>query len=155
MPRRGLWVVALALVVGFGLAQLPALAAMRAGGTDVVGFEMVATTQQAELVLAGWGEVGQAAARTQLLLDFGFLVGYGLLMWLTATALRAPRLALLGPVAAVADALENIALLVIVGGRTAQPWPALATTFAIVKFVALTAWLVGVAATVVRQRRTR
>ena len=155
MPRRALWILAFALVVGFGLAQLPALAEMRTGGTDVLRFEMVATTHQAELVLSGWGEAGRAAARTQLLLDFGFLVGYGLLMWVAATAVHAPRLALLGPVAAVADALENVALLAIVDGRTAQPWPALATTFAIVKFVALTGWIVGVAATVVRQRRTR
>jgi hypothetical protein len=156
MARRILWVLAVALVVGCGAAQLPALTAMDAAGADVLAFELMATSARAEQVLAEWGEVGQAAAADQLRWDVGFLLGYGLLLWLVATAVGASgRVAVLGPLAAAADALENASLAVVLSGTTSQPWPALAAAFAAVKFALLAAWVVGVVVTLVGRRGAR
>jgi hypothetical protein len=156
MSRRILWVLAVVLVVGCGLAQLPALTAMDAAGADVLSFELMGTSARAEQVLAEWGEAGRAAAADQLRWDVGFLVGYGLLLWLVATAVGASRrVAVLGPLAAGADALENASLAVVLSGTTTQPWPALAATFASVKFALLAAWVVGVVVTLVRRRGLR
>jgi hypothetical protein len=156
MSRRILWVLAVVLLVGCGLAQLPALAAMDAAGADVLTFELMGTSARAEQVLAEWGEAGRAAAAEQLRWDVGFLVGYGLALWLMATAVGASRrVTLLGPLAAGADALENASLAVVLSGTTTQPWPALAATFAAVKFALLAAWVLGMVLTLVRRRRAR
>jgi hypothetical protein len=82
------------------------------------------------------------------LIDYAYLVAYGLFLAgaCVAVAERAARtgrarLAALGPVlawgalgAAACDAVENAMLLLIVGGHTAQPWPAIAFACATVKF---------------------
>ena len=148
LPRgRWLWVCAAGTLV-FGALQLPALGEMSDRGTGVLEFELAADSAHAERIVTEWGEEGRDAARQQLLLDFPYLVFYGLFLAgaCAAVADRARRagraglarlggamsLAALG--AAAADALENAALLAVAGENTDQPWPALAAIFAVVKF---------------------
>ena len=142
--RRALWVVAVLLALGCGLPQLSAMHTMRELGTDLLRFEFVATPERAQQALDGWGETGRLAARAQLAWDLGFIPGYALLLWLIATGVRAGRgLSLLAPAAAVADLAENFMLHRLLEGDTSQPWPALATLFASLKFLAIGACLVG------------
>src|SRR3954453_15927445 len=121
---RALWILAI-LTIAFGIAQQPALGRMSDRGTDVIAMECVATTDKAETMLSDWGERGKDAARQQLLLDYPFLIAYGLFLFgaCTAVARRAERtgreglaragraLAVAGLAGAGFDALENACLL--------------------------------------------
>ena len=153
MSRRALLIIGLALFVGFGAAQMPAVEDMSFHGANVFEFELAATTDKADEILFEWGGMGRDAARTQLLLDYGYLAGYGILLWLLCTAAGAPRLALVGAGAAGFDALENGALLLVQDGHTEQPWPALGAGFASLKFAAATVALAGGLVLLFRRRR--
>jgi hypothetical protein len=143
--RRVQWAWATLLTAACLLPQLPAMRTMKAHGTDLLAFQLVGTSARADRALLRWGDAGRAAARRQLWWDFGFLAGYAMLLRLAATAVGARRATvLLGRAAAVSDACENVSLLVVVGGRTSQPWPAAATTFAVLKLAALGASLVAI-----------
>ena len=148
LPReRWLWVCA-AGTLAFGLAQVPALGDMSDRGAGIIEFELAATSSHAEEIVSGWGQEGRDAARQSLLLDYPYLVFYGLFLAgaCAAVADRAARagravLARLGRLmpfaalgAAAADALENGALLAVAAENTDQPWPGLAAAFAVVKF---------------------
>lgn len=129
------------------------------GGPGIVDFELAGDGTDATRMLDEWGEDGRDAARLSLWLDFPFLLAYGA-FW--ALAIRAigdaarrrgwDRFAHAGarlwpvPIAAAAfDALEDVALLVVLdrsGGDTA---PLLAAVFATVKFVLLGVTLAFVA----------
>ncbi len=147
VSRRTLWIVAVFLVLGCGLPQVPALHTMKELGTDLLSFQFVSTSERAQQALDGWGDAGRDAARAQLVWDFGFIAGYGLLLWLTATGAGAGRpTAMLGPAAAVADLAENLMLHRLLQGDASQPWPALATLFASLKFMAIGGCLLGSAA---------
>jgi hypothetical protein len=138
VSRRGLWTAGIILLLGFGLPQLPAIFTMNSLGADLLTFEFVCTERRAQQILAGWGDAGRDAARTQLVWDFGFIVGYGLLLWLGAKAAGTGRLIVsLGPAAAVADLCENLTLIRLLNGDLIQPWPALATLFASLKFIGI------------------
>ena len=145
--RRNLWLLAIA-TVALGVAALPSLGTMEDHGVGIIELEFTGTAAKAEQHYADLGPDGRSAARTSLLLDYADLVAYGLFLAgaCAAVAARAdragrPRLAALGaPLAwgalgaAACDAIENGMLLLILGGHTDQPWPALAFGFASVKF---------------------
>jgi hypothetical protein len=168
--RRALWLLAAGTLV-FGLAQAPFLGTMSHHGTGVISFELARTPARAHEIVTEWGSAGRSAARWSLIFDYPYLVCYGLLLCGACTAvadrwrrLGNPRLAELGLplawaglVAAGFDALENVALLLVAGGHTGQPWPELAADFASVKFalsIAATAYaLVGWLVTALRGRR--
>ena len=148
LPRgRWLWLCLVGTVV-FGLAQLPAIGEMTDRGAGIIEFELAATSSHAQEIVSEWGEEGRSAARESLLLDYPYLVFYGLLLAgaCAAVADRAARrgkagLARIGKAmplvalgAAGADAIENAALLAVAGEHTDQPWPALAALFAVIKF---------------------
>jgi hypothetical protein len=148
LPRgRFLWGFAVGTLL-FGALQLSALGEMSELGAGVLEFEFAATSSHAEEIVSGWGEEGRQAAREHLGLDFPYLIFYGLFLAgaCAAVADRArragrERLARIGAVmpfaalgAAAADAVENAALLAVVGGSTDQPWPGLAAGFAAIKF---------------------
>lgn len=138
-------------------------------GVGIIELEFTGTAAKAEQHYEDLGPDGRSAARTSLLLDYPYLVAYGLFLAgaCVAVADRAraagrPRLAALGtPVAwgalgaAASDAIENAMLLLILGGHTDQPWPALAFGFAAVKFAlvaiallyAVVGWIVTLAST--------
>jgi hypothetical protein len=150
--RRGLiasGIAALALL----LAMSPADDRMKdTGGPGVVPFELTGGQDQADEILAEWGESGQDAARESLWIDFGFLLAYGTFLTLALAAVRDlardrgwRRLGVVGVVAvwfgalgAGFDALENVCLLLTLAGAGAA-LPLLATIFAACKFILLTA----------------
>jgi hypothetical protein len=121
------------------------------GGPSIVEFEFVGSLERAEEMLAEWGAEGRDDARWSLWIDFGFMAAYGALLAVAALAIRdfarergLRRLAAAGvaaPFVAVAaalfDAAENTALLLILGGHGGSVAPPLATAFASVKFVLL------------------
>lgn len=139
------WVV---LVLGMAALQLPALGRMRMQGIDILEFELMFTSAEAMRQLAVLGDDGVAAVRQHLLIDFAYLVVYGTTLWKAcrllggrAARLRRANVARLGLVfgwvavaAAACDAVENIALLLVSYGLTSQPWPALASGYAVAKF---------------------
>jgi hypothetical protein len=132
----------------FGVLQLPELGTMSDRGEGIVGFELARTPERANEILTEWGDEGRSAARTSLFLDFPYLVFYGLFLAAacTAVARRAEalewrRVAAIGIVlawgsllAAWSDAIENLALLLVLEDHTNQPWPGTAFTFAVIKF---------------------
>src|SRR5436190_16821640 len=121
---------------------------MSSHGASIFDFEFVRTTDRAHEILSGWGPDGRSAARTSLWIDYGYLIGYSLVLMLTCRALaaRARRtgrdgwaaagrvLAVAGLAAGVFDAIENAALLRILSGHTSQPYPAIASIAATAKF---------------------
>jgi len=133
------------------------------GGPGMVPFELSGGQHGADEILAEWGEDGQNAAREQLWIDFGFLLAYGSFLTFALTAVLDiartrgwRRLAAIGAVVvffgalgASFDALENVCLLLTLGGAGAA-FPLLATVFATCKFTLLTlaiAYLIVVLAT--------
>jgi hypothetical protein len=147
--HRGRLLLALAIAtVALGVAALPSLGTMEDNGVGIIELEFTGTADKAEQHHTDLGSEGRSAARTSLYIDYAYLVAYGLFLAgaCVAVADRArrtgrTRLAALGPWlawaalgAAACDAIENAALLLILGGETGQPWPALAFGFATVKF---------------------
>ena len=123
---------------------------MKDGGPGMVPFELTGGQDRADEILAEWGEDGQDAAREQLWIDFAFLLAYGSFLTFALSAIRDlarrrdwRRLAAVGGVvacfgalAAGFDALENICLLLTLGGA-GSAFPLLATIFATCKFTLL------------------
>jgi hypothetical protein len=134
--------------VALGLAALPSLRTMSDNGVGILELEFTGTSDRAARHHAELGPDGRSAARTSLLIDYGYLIAYGLFLAgaCVAVADRAhragrARLAALGaPLAwgalgaAACDAVENTMLLLILAGHTDQPWPAIAFGCATVKF---------------------
>jgi hypothetical protein len=134
-PRYLLPLVALTLLSG--LAMLPAMRTMADHGASLFSFESAGDASRSAEIVAGWGDAGVAAMWWQLALDLPFLFGYGLFAAgaCTAVAIRAERvgrprlrraaivLAWLGPIAAAADLLQDLALALVLTGRETQPWP--------------------------------
>jgi hypothetical protein len=150
--RRGL--------IASGIATLLLLLAMSpsdqrmqdTGGPGIVPFELTGGQDRADEILGEWGSEGKDAARESLWIDFGFLLAYGTFLTLALMAVRDlargrgwRRLAVVGGVVvwfgalgAGFDALENICLLLTLGGAGAA-LPLLATIFAACKFLLLAA----------------
>jgi hypothetical protein len=135
------------------LAMAPADNRMKdAGGPGIIPFEVTGGQDRADEIMAEWGEEGKDAARESLWIDFGFLVAYGAFLTLALRAARDAavkrgwhRLAAIGAAAiwfgaicAGFDALENVCLLLTLGGAGAAA-PLLATIFAGIKFLFLAA----------------
>ena len=164
--RRFLWAVFVAGLV-FGVAQLPALATMGDHGVGIIEFELARTSHKAAQLVSDLGPHGRWAARISLYLDYGYLLGYGL-FFAGACVVVSERARELGwrrwgalgvalawgvLLAAGLDAIENGALLVVLGRHTAQPWPGIAFACAAPKLVlvglaqlyALVGWIVTAA----------
>jgi hypothetical protein len=150
--RRGLIAAGVAALL-FLAAMSPSDSRMKdTGGPGIVPFELTGGQDRADEILAEWGEKGQDAARESLWIDFGFLLAYGTFLTLALAAVRDlaiergwRRLATIGglalcfgALAAGFDALENVCLLLTLGGGGAA-WPLLATVFASCKFAFLVA----------------
>ena len=160
-PRRRwvLWGLFVAALV-FGAAQLPALGAMDDRGTGIIEFELARTSDRAAEIVSGWGDEGRSAATESLILDYPYLLAYGL-FFAGACAVVAERAARLGKrrlaragvilawaslASAVFDAVENAGLLVVASDDPDQPWPGLAFTFAVLKFACISpSWLYAIA----------
>jgi hypothetical protein len=122
------------------------------GGPSILDFEFVGSQQRAAEILAEWGDHGRDLARWSLWIDFGFMASYGAfftvaaiatrdfarrrgLRMLAAAGLAAPFFAAF---AAVFDAAENTALLLILGDHGGEIAPPFATVCASIKFLLIT-----------------
>jgi hypothetical protein len=153
VSRRGGLIVSGIASVLLLLAMSPAESRMKdAGGPGMIPFELTGGQDRADEVMAEWGEEGKDAARESLRIDFGFMLAYGTFLTL---ALRTAREAAakggwrrlnaigaaaiwFGAIGAGFDALENVCLLLTLGGAGAAA-PLVATVFASLKFLFLAA----------------
>lgn len=124
------------------------------GGPSILGLELAGSQRRVAQIMAEWGAHGRHLARLSLWLDFGFMLSYGTFLTVAALASAAaardrglPRLAgvgrfarYLGGAAALFDAAENIAWLILLGGHGGTFLPSFGTACAVVKFS-----LVGIA----------
>jgi hypothetical protein len=123
----------------------------------IVSFELAGEPDTAARMLEAWGTQGRANAALSLRLDFLFLASYapGLALLCAALSDRAraagSRLAATGAALAWGqlaaggfDAIENLALLRVLGSSPPGGWPALAAAFAWPKFALVAAGLLYV-----------
>lgn len=116
-------VTALTLAVGVTLSVANAPLRTEAAPRGIISFELAGTAERASAIVASWGPRQREAAAFGLGLDFLFLLLYPVAISLAAglvadrlapRSLRAARLgkllALLVPLAAVLDAIENALL---------------------------------------------
>jgi hypothetical protein len=121
------------------------------GGPGIVPFELAGGQDQADEILAEWGEEGRDAARESLWIDFGFLLAYGIFLTLALASTRDlarergwRRLAAIGgaiisfgALGAAFDAVENVCLLLTLDDAGGV-FPLPATIFATCKLILLT-----------------
>lgn len=124
------------------------------GGPSILGLEFAGSATRAHQIVAEWGDHGRYLARLSLWIDFGFMLSYGTFFALAGFATRDfarehghRALALAGVAApycamaaAIFDAAENIAWLLVLGGHGGDVGPPFATTCASFKFL-----LIGIA----------
>jgi hypothetical protein len=114
-------------------------------GPTILAFEFAGNQSRAAQIVAEWGPKGRNTAHLSLVLDYGYMLSYGLLFALAGFAIRNTaqeqgrrRLAAIGMVvpffalaAAGFDASENVALLLTLagnGGSFAPPFAAVCST---------------------------
>jgi hypothetical protein len=117
-------------------------------GPTILDFEFAVTPSRAAQIMAEWGPKGRSAAHLSLILDYGYMVSYGLFFALAGFAVRDMarargwrRLAALGAVvpffalaAATFDASENVALLLTLAGDVGSFAPPFAAVCSAIKF---------------------
>ena len=136
----------------------------------IVSFELAGTLPTAQAIMASWDPTAQLYAAFSLGLDYLYLPVYAIAIALACaqvagSSLRTPRaLWALGIVlawtiglAALLDAIENIALLQLLLGSTSTAWPAVASACATIKFAFVAAGLLyaGVGGAVYLAHRAR
>jgi hypothetical protein len=118
------------------------------GGPGIVGFEFAATRARAAQILAEWGPTGRRVARLSLFVDYAYMLTYGGFFTLAGFATRDlarardwRRLAAAGAIlpffaaaAATFDAIENVFLLLVLGGHGGETAPLIATVCSSIKF---------------------
>jgi hypothetical protein len=123
-------------------------------GPTIFAFEFAGSSSRAAQIVAEWGAKGRSAAHLSLVLDYGYMVSYGLFFCLAGFAVRDTarergwrRLAAAGVVvpffalaAATFDASENVALLLTLAGRGGSFAPPFAAVCSTIKFT-----LIGIA----------
>jgi hypothetical protein len=132
-------------------------------GPSIVAFEFAASSSRAAQIMGEWGADGRSAAHLSLVLDYGYMLSYGLFFALAGFAIRDiagergwRRLAAAGAVipffalaAAAFDASENVALLLTLGGSGGSFAPPFAAVCSAIKFtliaIAIFYVLLGVA----------
>jgi pimeloyl-ACP methyl ester carboxylesterase len=163
--KRALWVTGGIAAVLFVVLALIDNRMWDEGGPGIIDFELAGSARDAREILTEWGPDGRDAAKLSLWLDFPFLIAYGAFWALAAAACRDiarrqgwARLARLGPIAIVlapvaagCDALEDVFLLLVVGGHGGSAGPVLAAGFASVKFLTLVLAELYVVVVVVRR----
>ncbi len=151
-PRRGLQVLGLFILsLGLGAIALPSFGRMDTHGVSIIDLEMMRTSAKAAETVAQLGPEGVDAAQMAVYLDFPYLIVYALLLSaacvvVAARADKRGRSSLAGAgralawaavVAAAFDAVEDVALLIVLDGNVDQPWPGIAFGFASMKFALL------------------
>lgn len=117
-------------------------------GPTILDFEFAGSRARAAQIVAEWGPKGRSAAHLSLLLDYGYMLSYGLFFAVAGFAVRDTarardwrRLVALGAVvpffavaAAGFDASENVALLLTVAGHGGSFAPPFAAVCSAIKF---------------------
>jgi hypothetical protein len=121
-------------------------------GPSILAFEFAASKSRAAQIVAEWGPKGRSAAHLSLVLDYAYMLSYGLFFTLAGLAVcdttRARgwrRIAAVGTVvpffalaAAGFDAIENVALLLILAGHGGSFAPPFAAVCSAIKFTLIT-----------------
>lgn len=124
------------------------------GRVGISGFEFAGSRSRAAQIMAEWGTEGRHLARLGLLLDYGYMLSYGLLFALAGFAIRdtarargwrcMARAGIVIPYFALAaacfDASENVALLLTLDGHGGSFAPPFATVCSSIKWT-----LIGIA----------
>lgn len=113
----------------------------------IIDFELAGSVIQAHNIVGGWTELGRIQAGFSLGIDYLYMPLYSTTIALAcvwAAGVLARRSSWAGSIgiglawglwlAALFDAIENIALLVILYGSIVDPWPAIAQMCATLKF---------------------
>ncbi len=117
-------------------------------GPSILAFEFAGSQSRAAQIIAEWGLKGRSAAHLSLVLDYGYMLSYGLFFALAGFAVRDTarvrgwrRLAAIGVVvpffalaAATFDATENVALLLTLAGNGGSFAPLFAAVCSTIKF---------------------
>ena len=149
--RQALWVLGAACVVLSAVLVALDRPLWDTGGPGGARFEFAAFEGRSDEILVEWGDRGRDAARMALWVDYLYLCAYGAFWALAAAAVRDRarergwrRFERAGPVAIVAavggaacDAVENAALLVVLGGDGRGAAPVVAAIFATCKLILL------------------
>jgi hypothetical protein len=143
-----------------------------AAPTGIVDFELAGSVERASVILQSWDTPAQLHAALSLGFDYVFMLAYtatfSLACLMSGEALRRrgwPLAGLDAPlawgqwIAAGLDALENLALILVLLGPVVSPWPALARWWALGKFALLLAGLLyasyGLLANLVSRSKSR
>ncbi len=123
-------------------------------GPTILDFEFAGSRARAAQIMAEWGSKGRSTAQLSLILDYGYMLSYGLFFALAGFTVRDlarardwRRVAAVGAVvpffalaAASFDASENVALLLTLAGRGGSFAPPFAAVCSAIKFT-----LIGIA----------
>ena len=150
-PRRALWLLGFAALALFVVELFYDGRMQDAGHHGIIAFEVAFTSGKAHSIIVAWGTKGHDAAVASLWFDFLYLIAYGLFLFLAVRALRdalarrgwvrlarpGGAIAVLALVTSVFDALENVFLLLQLGGHAQSIGATLAGSFASAKFACL------------------
>lgn len=138
-------------------------------GPTILDFEFAGNQARAAQIIGEWGAEGRSAAHLSLVIDYGYMISYGLFFTLAGFATRDiakergwARLAVAGNVipyfalaAATFDASENVALLVTLAGDGGSFAPLLAAVCSAIKFTLITIAILYVLSGLVVRVRAR
>ena len=155
LPRWGLFaLILLALFLSIILQIVGAPLTTAVAPAGIVSFEFAGDMERVERILASWDQEARVHAALSLELDYLYLVVYPLAIGVACLKAAAfyqgkwPALSRLGfwlglsqSVAALLDAIENLALIRLLLGATMPFWPRLAQICATLKFVLVLAGL--------------
>ena len=148
MTRKRALVVLGAATLGFTVALYLLDPHTQGSGASISEFEFAGTNSHAAQIVAEWGPEGRHLAHLGLLLDYGYMLSYGLFFALAGFAVRDAartrgwrRMAKAGSfvpyfalAAACFDASENVALLLTLGGNGGSFAPPFATVCSSIKW---------------------
>lgn len=144
LRRTFFWVGLVLTVVVFWLLDAPLKTEHAPFG--IVSLELARYPEVANRVITSWDATQQAAATAGIYWDFLWLLSYSTTIslacvWAAGVFRRSSYLASIGYalawllwLAALLDAVENVALLQMLGGAIQTPWPALSYWCALAKF---------------------
>lgn len=167
--RRALWLLgAITLALGAVLAAID-VRLQDAGGWGIVDFELAGSRSEAREIVSDWGSQGHGSAQLSLWLDYLYLVAYAAFLTLAVLSVRdladrhgwrrfaavGSRLVFFPAAAAALDALEDVGLLLALGGHGGEFAPSLAAVCALGKFALLWLTVAYLAAGLARRARER
>jgi hypothetical protein len=138
-------------------------------GPTILALEFAGSRARAAQIIAEWSPKGRNAAHLSLILDYGYMLSYGLFFMLAGFAIRDAartrdwrRMAAAGVVipffaivAAMFDAIENVALLLTLGGHGGSFAPPFAIACSAIKFTLIGIAIVYVACGLAVRTRNR